>query len=233
MRKIYFKATGKAPTIPYMLGYILKIMFQIVFQTMFIFTILWMTLFHDRWENFRFFMTRNYSPQSVKYLCGFIMIFAFTVTTFGRVWKLSKFCQKGLFQKVWSQPLIVQNLIKCLILNFEFKRCSKNVTKYLSNIGRKFLELCEFYFTLLPTTEFLLLHRNSSRGNIFKGISILTTHLISSIPERRKLIFVFEIKKLNKFTLKAVLGFHSPSPYNKHSYTSTIVLPTACSILVG
>ena len=46
--------------------------------------ILWMTLFHERWENFRYFMTRNYSPESVIYLSGFLIIFVFTLTTLGR-----------------------------------------------------------------------------------------------------------------------------------------------------
>ena len=66
-----------------MLGYCLKIMFQIVFQTLLLFMVLWMTLFHDRWENFRDFMTRTYSPESVIYLSGFVIITALMVTTFG------------------------------------------------------------------------------------------------------------------------------------------------------
>ena len=78
------KATGKAPTIPYMLCYFLKIMFQIVFQTMFLFMILWMTLFHNRWKNFRDFLTRNYSIDSVEYLSGSVIISAFMIITFGR-----------------------------------------------------------------------------------------------------------------------------------------------------
>ena len=78
------KATGKAPTILYLLGYFLKIMFQILFQTIFLFMILWMILFHNRWQNFREFMSRNYSSESVKYLSGFLIITALVVTTFGR-----------------------------------------------------------------------------------------------------------------------------------------------------
>ena len=46
--------------------------------------ILWMTLFHDRWQNSRDFIERNYSFQSLIYLCGFIIIFSLVLTTFGR-----------------------------------------------------------------------------------------------------------------------------------------------------
>ena len=45
--------------------------------------ILWMTLFHKRWQNFRYFMIRNYSAESVIYLSGFLIFFAFTITTIG------------------------------------------------------------------------------------------------------------------------------------------------------
>ena len=79
----YFQATGQLPTVSYMLAFSLKLIIQIVFQTIFLFMILWMTLFHKRWENFRYFMIRNYSAESVIYLSGFLILFAFTVTTLG------------------------------------------------------------------------------------------------------------------------------------------------------
>ena len=59
-------------------------MFQIVFQTLFLFMVLWMTLFHDRWENVRDFMTRTYNFESVIYLSGFVVITALMITTFGK-----------------------------------------------------------------------------------------------------------------------------------------------------
>ena len=79
----YFQATGKLPTVSYMLAVSLKLITQIVFQTIFLFMILWMTLFHKRWENFRYFMIRNYSAESVIYFSGFLILLAFTVTILG------------------------------------------------------------------------------------------------------------------------------------------------------
>ena len=67
-----------------MIAFGLKLMIQIIFQTLFLFMILWMILFHDRWENFRDFMTRNYSSDSLIYFCGFLILFAFLLTTLGR-----------------------------------------------------------------------------------------------------------------------------------------------------
>ena len=78
------KATGKTPTISYLLGYFLKTIIQIAFQTIFLFMILWMILFHKRWENFREFMLRNYSADSFVVLSGFLIITALLLTTFGR-----------------------------------------------------------------------------------------------------------------------------------------------------
>ena len=66
-----------------MLAFSLKLTIQIVSQTIFLFMILWMTLFHKRWENFRYFMVRNYSAESVIYLSGFLILFAFSLTTLG------------------------------------------------------------------------------------------------------------------------------------------------------
>ena len=79
----YFQTSGQLPTVSYMLAFSLKLITHIVFQTIFLFMILWMTLFHNRWENFRYFMIRNYSTDSVIYLSGFLILFAFTVTTLG------------------------------------------------------------------------------------------------------------------------------------------------------
>ena len=61
-----------------------KLLLQIVFQTMFLFMILWMTLFHNRWENIRKFLKRNYSPGSVIYLSGSLILFALILTIIDR-----------------------------------------------------------------------------------------------------------------------------------------------------
>ena len=62
----------------------LKLMLQIIFQTMFLFMILWMTLFHDRWQNVRNFLKGNYSAASDIYFSGFIILLALVITTLGR-----------------------------------------------------------------------------------------------------------------------------------------------------
>ena len=80
----YLQATGKPPTVSYMLAFDLKLIFQIIFQTMFLFMILWMTLFHERWENFRYYMNRNYFPKSAAFMCGFLILFAYFLTTSGK-----------------------------------------------------------------------------------------------------------------------------------------------------
>ena len=80
----YLQATGKPPTVTYMLAFALKLIFQITFQTMFLFMILWMTLFHERWENFRYYMTRNYFPKSAAFMSGFLILFAYFLTTSGK-----------------------------------------------------------------------------------------------------------------------------------------------------
>ena len=92
------------------------------------------------------------------------------------------------------KPLTAENFILCLILNFENIRFSQKFTNYLLYVGRKFLKLSQFYFTLLPTSEFLLLRKKSSRVNVSRFIFILTSYLVSSIPEWLKLILFFETK---------------------------------------
>ena len=67
-----------------MLAFGLKLIFQIILQTIFLFMILWMTLFHERWENIRYFMNRNYSTKSARFLSGFLILFAYILTTSGR-----------------------------------------------------------------------------------------------------------------------------------------------------
>ena len=78
------RATGRVPRIPYLLGYFLKIIIQIAFQTIFLFMVLWMIVFHKRWENFRELMSRNYPANSFIVFSGLIIISTLFVTTFGR-----------------------------------------------------------------------------------------------------------------------------------------------------
>ena len=79
----HLQVIGQPPSISYMLAFGLKLIIQIVCQTIFLFFILWMTLFHERWANFRFFMTRNYSPKSLIYLSSFLILFSYIITTLG------------------------------------------------------------------------------------------------------------------------------------------------------
>ena len=102
------QGTGRPPTISYMLGFCLKIMFQILFQTLFLFMILWMTLVHDRWKNYRDFLSRTYTPQSVIYLSGFVIFIGFMATTYGRgLNTLMKLFKKSVNTKLGSRSIRV------------------------------------------------------------------------------------------------------------------------------
>ena len=95
----YLQATGKPPTVSYMLAFALKLIFQIIFQTMFLFMILWMVLFHERWENFRYYLNRNYFPKSAAYLSGFLILFAYILTTSGKGFEKLRFeREKSIFK---------------------------------------------------------------------------------------------------------------------------------------
>ena len=124
---------------------------------------------------------------------------------------------------MWSiKSLIAENFILCLIFNFENVRSSQNVTKYLLNVGRKFLKISEFYFTLLPTSEFLLLRKKSSRVHLSGFIMILTTYLVSSLPEGQKLTVFLGI----------TVPSHNKHTYNKHVFhnkRTLFVLTKMCS----
>ena len=91
--------------------------------------------------------------------------------------------QISILKKELTRSLEVQNIILCLLLNFEIGRFSQNVTKYLSHTGRKFWKLSEFFFTVLPTSEFTLIYTNISRKDSFNAILNVTSHVISSVPE--------------------------------------------------
>ena len=57
---------------------------------MFLFMILWMTLFHNRWKNMRNYLKRTNSPESVIYLSGFLILFALILTALGNGFDTSK-----------------------------------------------------------------------------------------------------------------------------------------------
>ena len=153
-------------------------MFQIVFQTLFLFIVLWMTLFHDRWENVRDFMTRTYNFESVIYLSGFVVISALMVTIFGK--GLDAIIK--LFWRIVLKPQKVRNLILCLLFNRKKCQNSQNLRKHFWNICQKYWELSEYHYTLLPTSEHFLIRKRIPEKHFIMAISILTTHLISSIP---------------------------------------------------
>ena len=88
----YSKITGQPPTISYMLAFGLKLILQIVFQTIFLFMILWMTLIHKRWENLRYFISREYSQESVVFISGSLILLFFILITLGKGVKVIKLC---------------------------------------------------------------------------------------------------------------------------------------------
>ena len=100
-------------------------------------------------------------------------------------WKRLNIFEISLFQENDKKSLTVQNSIICLLMNSIKALTSQNTMKHFRDIGKKLLELSEFHFTVLPTSEYLLLQENQRRPNIFKVILIFMTHLISSIPEWR------------------------------------------------
>ena len=67
-----------------MLAFGLKLLLQIAVQTLFLFIILWMTLFHPRWKNFRIFLDRTYTSQSVIFITGFFMFLTFMMLILGK-----------------------------------------------------------------------------------------------------------------------------------------------------
>ena len=159
-------------------------MIQIIFQTLFLFMILWMILFHDRWENFRDFMTRNYSSDSLIYFCGFLILFAFLLITLGR----------GFF--IWScvwiwlpctsyRPRKVQNLILCFTLDMKNWKLS-NIRSRIRKLSQQMCKVSEFNFTLLPSAEIYSLEQPRHQRSFFVALSIFIAYLISSIPERPK-----------------------------------------------
>ena len=79
----YKKTTGRPPGAIYSIFFILKLMGQIAFQTFVAFMVLWLTLFYDRWGNYREFMSRNYSSLTVSVISGFVIFLVFPALILG------------------------------------------------------------------------------------------------------------------------------------------------------
>ena len=169
-----------------MIGFCLKLLLQIVFQTMFLFLILWSSLFDNRWENVRSFLTRNYSPESVIYLSGLLIFFALIVTTIGWGFYRYKLLLNTFVCKIkaWNEPQKVQNFLLCVILNLKILKLSRNIIRYTSDICKKVSKVSEFNFTLLPSSEILCLENSNYGESLFAIILSLNAFLLSSIPER-------------------------------------------------
>ena len=162
--KVFFQASGKAPSIPYLFGYFLKTMLQIVFQMSCVFMMLWMTLFHNRWQNFRDFIIRNYSEDSLNYLCGFFIFFALIVITFGRG---CKFFEISLFQERDKKNLSQFRtfLYACWWI---FKRSLLHIISWniFEMSGKNFLDFLNF---ILPCFQLpkILCFKNLEKEGIF------------------------------------------------------------------
>ena len=76
----------------------------------------------------------------------------------------------------------MRNLILCLLFNLKKCQSSQNMRNYFWNICQKYWELSEYHYTLLPTSEHFLIRKRTPDKHFMMAISILTTHLISSIP---------------------------------------------------
>lgn len=128
----------------------------IVFQTMFLFMILWMALFHKRWDNFRYFMTRNYDPESIIYLTGFLILSALTLTSLGwwcDLYELIKEVKIKYWNIFFNRPQKVQTFILCLLSNLTYLQISKNAKKFFVDICKKVWLVSEFNFTLHGTSD--------------------------------------------------------------------------------
>ena len=113
--------------------------------------------------------------------------------------RLYIFLKSAYFKTEIEKSLTVQNILMCLLINSNEIITSRNIMKYFRDIGKKLLELSEFHFTVLPTSEYSLLRENEKRTNIFRVLFIFMTHLISSIPEWQKFFLVFSNSSINNY----------------------------------
>ena len=83
------------------------------------------------------------------------------------------------------RPRKVQNLILCFTLDMKNWKIS-NVRTRIRKLSQQMCKVSEFNFTLLPSAEIYSLEQPRHHGSLFVALSIFSTYLISSIPERPK-----------------------------------------------
>ena len=87
-------------------------------------------------------------------------------------------------------PRKVQNFIMCLISNLPDLKQSKSRTSFFADIWKKFLNVSEFNFTLLRTSDMFCFTKTKSSGNYLRIFVTFAAYMLSSISDRAKLYHI-------------------------------------------
>ena len=77
----------------------------------------------------------------------------------------------------------VQNLIVCSIQNIFLANRTTNFKSHMKKIFKKFLQVSEFNFSLLPDSKIFIMKKPTSSESIQSFTTTLIANLLSSIPE--------------------------------------------------
>ena len=87
-------------------------------------------------------------------------------------------------------PRKVQNFIMCLISNLPDLKQSKSRISFFADIWKKFLNVSEFNFTLLRTSDMFCFTKTKSSGNYLRIFVTFAAYMFSSISDRAKLYHI-------------------------------------------
>ena len=112
---LYFKKIGRPPRIVWSILLVTKVLLQLSFQTFVTFLVLWLTLFYERWENYRMYIRRTYDFD-VSILSGIFIFLVFPTLNLGLGHSIISLKLRS-FYKLTQK---VQNFISCCIKNISF-----------------------------------------------------------------------------------------------------------------
>ena len=112
---LYFKNSGRPPRTVWSILLVIKMILQLSFQTFVAFLVLWLTLFYERWENYRMYIGRTYEFD-VSFLSGIFIFWVFPTLNLGLGHSII-FLKLRSFYKLTQK---VQNFISCCIKNITF-----------------------------------------------------------------------------------------------------------------
>ena len=112
---LYFKNSGRPPRNVWSILLVIKMILQLSFQTFVAFLVLWLTLFYERWENYRIYIRRTYDFD-VSILSGIFIFLVFPTLNLGLGHSIISFKLRS-FYKLTQK---VQNFISCCIENISF-----------------------------------------------------------------------------------------------------------------